>query len=84
MPCFALVMGYKCNIILCIMLHVTETRSEMRLFDQSGNRLYLDAQERQAFLKAAREQECERRTFCEMLYFTGCEFRKPWRSLPSG
>ena len=44
----------------------------MRLFDQRGNRLYLDAQERQAFLLAARDQERQNRTFCEMLFFTGC------------
>lgn len=44
----------------------------MRLFDTKGHRLYLDAEERQDFLKAAREQERERRTFCETLYFTGC------------
>ena len=36
---------------------MAENRSEMRLFDPRGNRLYLDAEERQAFLAAAREQE---------------------------
>ena len=82
MPCFALVMGYKCNIIPSIMLHVTETRSEMRLFDTQGNRLYLDAEERQAFLKTARQQERERRTFCETLYFTGCRISEALEITP--
>ena len=54
----------------------------MRLFDPSGNRLYLDAQERQAFLLAAREQESERRTFCEMLFFTGCRISEALEITP--
>ena len=36
---------------------MAENRSEMRLFDRGGNRLYLDAEEGQAFLAVAREQE---------------------------
>ncbi len=44
----------------------------MRLFDAKGNRLYLDAEERSAFLAAARDQDRKRRTFCETLFFTGC------------
>ena len=37
----------------------------MRLFDQGGNRLYLDEEERQTFIAAVRDQERKRRTFCE-------------------
>ena len=40
-----------------VMLHMGETRSELRLVDQGGNRLYLNTEERQAFLAAAREQD---------------------------
>jgi len=40
---------------------MAENRSEMRLFDPRGNRLYLDAEERQTFLAAAREQERQMR-----------------------
>ena len=41
------------------------------LYDPQGNRKYLTKAERQAFLKAAREEERERRTFCEMLHYSG-------------
>jgi hypothetical protein len=51
---------------------MAENRSEMRLFDARENRLYMDAGERQAVLAVAREQERQKRTFCETLYFTGC------------
>jgi integrase/recombinase XerD len=42
----------------------------------------LDAEERQAFLTAAREQERERRTFCETLYFTGCRVTEALEMTP--
>jgi integrase/recombinase XerD len=41
------------------------------LHDPSGNRKYLTKAEREAFLKAALEEERDRRTFCEMLHFSG-------------
>ena len=41
------------------------------LHDQDGNRKYLTKAERRAFLKAAREEERDRRTFCEMLHYSG-------------
>ncbi len=41
------------------------------LYDAQGNRKYLTKTERQAFLKAARAEERERRTFCEMLHYSG-------------
>lgn len=46
--------------------------SGMRLHDPAGNRLYLNAEERSAFLAAARRQPARDRTLCETLHFTGC------------
>jgi integrase/recombinase XerD len=61
---------------------MAENRSEMRLFDPRGNRLYLDAEERQTFLAAAREQERQKRTFCETLFFTGCRLSEALELTP--
>jgi len=44
----------------------------MRLHDTAGNRLYLNAEERAAFLAAARRQTARDRTLCETLHYTGC------------
>ena len=44
----------------------------MRLNDPAGNRLYLNAEERAAFLAVARRQPARDRTLCETLHFTGC------------
>ncbi|MEM7132098.1 MAG: tyrosine-type recombinase/integrase [Chloroflexota bacterium] len=41
------------------------------LHDQEGHRKYLNKAEREAFLKAALDEERERRTFCEMLHYSG-------------
>jgi integrase/recombinase XerD len=46
--------------------------SEMRLLDAAGHRLYLNAEERAAFLATARRQPARDRTLCETLHFTGC------------
>lgn len=46
--------------------------SEMRLHDRAGHRLYLNAEERAAFLAVARRQGARDRTLCETLHFTGC------------
>ena len=46
--------------------------SEMRLYDAAGNRLYLNAEERAAFLAAARRHGGRDRTLCETLHYTGC------------
>lgn len=46
--------------------------SEMRLHDPAGNRLYLNGEERAAFLTAARRQPARDRTLCETLHWTGC------------
>ena len=46
--------------------------SEMRLHDPAGNRLYLNAEERAAFLSTARRQGTRDRALCETLHWTGC------------
>ena len=46
--------------------------SEMRLHDTTGRRLYLNVEERIAFLSAARRQPARDRTLCEVLHWTGC------------
>lgn len=52
---------------------MTQYASEMRLFDPSlGQRLYMDASERQAFLEASNELDSRRqRLFCQVLHWTG-------------
>jgi integrase/recombinase XerD len=47
-------------------------KSEMRLYDTAGNRLYLNAEERDAFLAVACGKPARDRTLCETLHFTGC------------
>lgn len=44
----------------------------MTLYDRDGNRLYLNAEERTAFLAAARRRPARDRTICETLHYTGC------------
>ncbi len=44
----------------------------MSLYDTDGNRLYLNAEERAAFLAVARKRPARDRTLCETLHFTGC------------
>ena len=44
----------------------------MELFDPQGHRLYLTAEERDAFIEAANDAEREVRTFCLVLVYTGC------------
>ncbi|MEM6283011.1 MAG: site-specific integrase [Chloroflexota bacterium] len=41
------------------------------LFDPQGNRKYLTKAERRTFLEAAKLEEREQRTFCEMLHYGG-------------
>lgn len=45
---------------------------EMRLHDTNGNRLYLNAEERAAFLTVTRRKPARDRTLCKTLLFTGC------------
>ncbi len=44
----------------------------MNLFSEQGQRKYLNAVERKAFRQAAEKQPREVRTFCLVLYYTGC------------
>ena len=44
----------------------------MSLYSKSGQRLYLTANERLAFLEAAKKQNRDVRTFCTVLHDTGC------------
>ena len=46
--------------------------SQIRLFDDQGNRLYLNAEERAAFLASAALETPKRRLFAETLFYTGC------------
>jgi integrase/recombinase XerD len=43
----------------------------MQLYDQTGRRLYLTAEERAAFLRAARTAPREVRTLCQLMHDTG-------------
>ena len=44
----------------------------MSLYDPQGNRLYLTADERAAFMEAASRADRPVRTLCSVLHFTGC------------
>jgi len=44
----------------------------VKLFNEQGQRKYLNAAEREAFKSAAEKQPREVRTFCLVLYYTGC------------
>jgi len=46
--------------------------SEMRLYDTDGRRLYLNAEERAAFLTTAAVAPPKTRLFAETLHYTGC------------
>jgi len=46
--------------------------AQMRLYDDRGQRLYLNAAEREAFRQAAEACPREIRTFCLTLLYTGC------------
>lgn len=46
---------------------------EMRIFDESGNRLYLDETERNRFINAVKQIDSpEKRLFAEVIFWTGC------------
>lgn len=44
----------------------------MTLYDKTGHRLYLNAEERADFLAVARKRPARDRTLCETLHYTGC------------
>jgi integrase/recombinase XerD len=57
--------------------------SEMRLYDTAGNRLYLNAEERAAFLAAAALQPPKIRVFAETLHYTGCRISESLEITPA-
>lgn len=57
--------------------------SEMRLYDRAKRRLYVNAEERERFLNAAREQPPERATFALTLLYTGCRISEALELSPA-
>ena len=55
----------------------------MRLYDLAGNRLYLNAEERAAFLEAAALQPPALRVFAETLHYTGCRLSEALELTPA-
>jgi len=51
---------------------MSEKVQEMRLYDDEDNPLYLNADERERFLKSSVNEERENRVFCTILHYTGC------------
>ena len=39
---------------------------------KTGERKYLDREERRAFLEATQQQEARKKYYCQLLYYTGC------------
>ena len=56
--------------------------SEMRLFDEAGNRLYLNDDERARFLEASADETRECRVFCSALHHTGCRISEALELFP--
>ena len=54
----------------------------IHLYDYQGNRLYLTSQERDDFLYTANLQERPVRTFCSVLYYTGCRISEALQISP--
>ncbi len=54
------------------MIKVSKIVQEMRLHDDSGERLYLNKDERYRFLEASKGLVRENRAFCTVLHYTGC------------
>lgn len=57
--------------------------AELQLYDIEGNRLYLTADERQAFYDAAMDEPGEVRTFCHTLHDTGVRISEALALRPS-
>lgn len=60
----------------------TDISPEMRLFSPTGERLYLTAQERGAFLSALDEEDPTDRMFCQLLHYTGCRPTEALQLIP--
>lgn len=70
------------SVPLGITESVSDFAPEMRLFDGSGNRLYLDLDERGRFLEATMEESREDRLFCHLLHYTGCRLSEALETSP--
>ena len=47
------------------------------LYDKiTGERLYLNTEERKAFLEATRYEDNDIKYFCQMLFYTGCRLNE--------
>ncbi len=55
----------------------------MTLYDSAGNRLYLNADERAAFLRVAKGKTPLERTLCETLHYTGCRISEAIELTPA-
>ena len=51
---------------------MTDFAREMRLFNIEGRRLYLNQNERERFLEAAKREDRADRLYCSLLSYTGC------------
>lgn len=56
---------------------------EMRLFDDHGQRLYLNVGEREKFLKAVEKDNPLNIMFCKILHYTGCRISEALELSPS-
>lgn len=57
--------------------------NEMKLYDDEGRRLYMNADERSAFLKAASLYPARERLFAETLHHTGCRISEASQITPA-
>ena len=58
-------------------------KAQESLFDEeTGERKYLDPQERRAFFAATQLEEADAKYFCQMLYFTGCRLNEALQVTP--
>lgn len=56
--------------------------AENALYDAEGNRLYLNADERTAFLDAAKKAERTLKCFCHVLHYSGCRISEALELTP--
>lgn len=56
--------------------------SEVTLYDNEGQRLYLTGEERAAFIEAAQQSNRHYRTFCHVLAYTGCRISEALQLTP--
>ena len=54
----------------------------MELFNKDGQRLYLNPKEREAFKEAAEQASREIRTFCHVMFYTGCRISEILELVP--